>query len=497
MVKVTLNVRDANFISFNNNIFTINFNISKFIKFQQLNDTARIYVESVNLIDITDTNLNSKIEGSIDVRCDFIDNQDFSSSDDHNPLLFTNTLYASETIRNDNSMYNLNYKCSTNAFRNGNINLFVKFYNNVGDVLKDNSFIDTNHASYPTYQTDSTAFNIKGTEITNQELVVDTLNTSIISDQTQVDNFESIKLNKGVDVDIARRDFKSEVFLKWGASFASGNNRTLWTDLLTYMDNINNSNIDLYNYYNFPIGEHLRPTGSAAFFVAHFTPFTNAVEVFEKTNDDYLKAFYLLETVKNKTVGGLVNLDGTVSNFTGQIVQAQLLSDLLPRTYSCARAATPTTFFNMELIITALKDQISVVYVSDQSLTRILLTDSINVSRTSLINIKKENSTVDITIPFLTLQPTTFNTVVDLIQPQIYQLQKLVVQQQPLSFVLFNSKAAVTFYQQVELFLAESIKGLSINLNIYDEIETEFKTNSKLIKNNNYTRSKDCYFKRF
>ena len=45
-MKVTLNVRDANFISFNNDIFTINFNISKFIKFQQLNDTARIYVDT-------------------------------------------------------------------------------------------------------------------------------------------------------------------------------------------------------------------------------------------------------------------------------------------------------------------------------------------------------------------------------------------------------------------------------------------------------------------
>ena len=162
MVKVTLNVRDANFISFNNDIFTINFNISKFIKFQQLNDTARIYVESVNLIDITDTNLNSKIEGSIEIRCDFIDNLDFSSSDDHNPLLFNNTLYASETIRNDNSMYNLNYKCSNNAFRNGNINLFVKFYDNVGKVLKDVTFIDTNHASYATYLSDLAVFNTKG-----------------------------------------------------------------------------------------------------------------------------------------------------------------------------------------------------------------------------------------------------------------------------------------------------------------------------------------------
>jgi len=497
MVKVTLNVRDANSINFNNNIFTINFNISKFIKFQQLNDTARIYVESVNLIDITDTNLNSKIEGSIDVRCDFIDNQDFSSSDDHNPLLFTNTLYTSETIRNDNSMYNLNYKCSTNAFRNGNINLFVKFYNNVGDVLKDNSFIDTNHASYPTYQTDLVAFNTKGTEITNQEQVIEVLNNSIVSDQKQVDNFESIKFNKDVDVDIARRDFRSEVFLKWGASVASGGNRVLWNDLLIYIDNINNSNIDLYNYYNFPTGEHQRPTGSAAFFIAHFTPYTNAVEVFEKTNDDYLKAFHLLENVKNKTVGGLVNLDGAVSNFTNQAVQAQLLSDLVPRTYSCARAATPTVFFNMDLVITALKDQISVVYVSDQSLTPILLTDTINVARTSLINIKKQNSTTDITIPFLTLIPTLLNTTNNLIQPQIFELQRLVTQQLPLSVSLFTSKNLVTVFQQIQSFLMESIKGMGLTLCIYDEVQDEFKTNSKTILNNTYTRDRRCYFRRF
>jgi len=39
-MKINLNVRDANFISFNNDIFTIFFNISKFIKFQQLNDSG-------------------------------------------------------------------------------------------------------------------------------------------------------------------------------------------------------------------------------------------------------------------------------------------------------------------------------------------------------------------------------------------------------------------------------------------------------------------------
>jgi len=366
----------------------------------------------------------------------------------------------------------------------------------VGDILKDNSFIDTNHASYPTYQTDLVSFNTKGREITNQEQVIEVLNNSIVSDQTQVDNFESIKLLKDFEVNMARRDFRSEVFLKWGAAFASGNNRTLWNDLLIYIDNINNSNIDLYNYYNFPAGEHQRPTGSAAFFIAHFTPYTNAVEIFEKTNDDYLKAFHLLENVKTKTVGGLVNLTGAVSLFTGQLVQAQLLSDLVPRTYSCARAATPTTFFNIDLIITALKDQISVVYVSDQSLTPILITDTINVARTSLINIKKQNSTTDITIPFLTLIPTSFNTTDDLILPQISELQRLVTQQLPLSLSLFTSKKLVTVFQSIQPFLKESIKGLSLNLCIYDEIE-EFKTNSSTIKNNTYTRDRRCYFKRF
>ena len=497
MVKLNLNARNATFISVNNDIFTINFNISKFIKFQQLNDTARIYIESVNLIDITDTNLNSKIEGSIDIRCDFITNEDFSSSDENNPLLFTNTLYASETIYNNNSMHNLNYKCSTNAFRNGNINLYVQFFNNVGEILKDVTFIDTTHASYPTYQTDLIAFNIKGNEVNNQENVIDVLNTSIVTDQLTVDNFENIKLQQEIDVIIARNTFRSEVYQKWGASLVGGTNRGIWTQLLTYMDDNNNSNIDLYNYYNFPIGENPRPTGSAAFFVAHFTPYTDAVDIYEKMNDDYLKAFYKLENVKNKTVGGLVNLTGAVSIFTGQSVQAQLISDLVPRTYICSTSSSPTVFFNMELLITALKDQISVVYVSDQSLTRILITDSIIVSRSSLINIKKQNNTVDTTIPFLTLQPASFNTVVDLIQPQIYQLQKLILQQQPLSIALFNSKNLVTTFQQVELFLAESIKGLSVNLCIYDEIEKEFKTDPKLIKNNNYTRSRDCYFKRF
>jgi len=192
-MRLNLNVRNANFTSFNNNTFMINFNVSKFIKFQQLNENARIYVESVNLIDITDTNLNSKIEGNIEVRCDFISNEDFSTSHDNNPLLFNNTLYASETIRNNNSMYNLNYKCNTNTFRSGNINLYVKFHDNVGKMLKDVSFINTAHPQYTTYLTDIVALNLKAPEIVAQEVVVETQNNSILVDQTFVTNFENMK----------------------------------------------------------------------------------------------------------------------------------------------------------------------------------------------------------------------------------------------------------------------------------------------------------------
>jgi len=92
------------------------------------------------------------------------------------------------------------------------------------------------------YNNYTNLFNTKGREIVNQEQVIDVLNTSIVGDQKQVDNFEGIQLPRKFDVDMARTAFRSEVFIKWGNSFASGNNRILWNDLLIYIDNINNSN---------------------------------------------------------------------------------------------------------------------------------------------------------------------------------------------------------------------------------------------------------------
>jgi len=261
-MRLNLNVRNASSTSFNNNTFTINFNVSKFIKFQQLNENARIYIESVNLIDITDTNLNAKIEGNIEIRCDFITNDDFSTSNDNNPLLFNNTLYQSETIRNNNSMYNMNYKCNTNAFRSGNINLYIKFHDNVGKILKDVSFINTAHAGYATYLADLAALNLKAGEIVAQEAVVEAQNNIILNDQTFVDNFENMKNIKDIDVDIARRELRSQVLVKLNASVVSGGNRPIWVALLAFISDVNNSDLDVYNYYNFPVGEHLRPSDS-------------------------------------------------------------------------------------------------------------------------------------------------------------------------------------------------------------------------------------------
>ena len=40
-------------------------------------------------------------------------------------------------------MHNMNYKCNITAFRNGSINLYIEFYDNIGGILKDSNIAHT------------------------------------------------------------------------------------------------------------------------------------------------------------------------------------------------------------------------------------------------------------------------------------------------------------------------------------------------------------------
>ena len=99
-------------------------------------------------------------------------------------------------------------------------------------------------------------------------------------------------------VDTFRINFRSAVYIKWCNASITGPNKAKWLNLLNYTDGPLNSNIDLYNYYNFPIGEHNKPSGTAAFFAQHFDPFLNAVDIYEKNHENYLKSFFFLRECK-------------------------------------------------------------------------------------------------------------------------------------------------------------------------------------------------------
>ncbi len=76
-MRVQLNFRDTH-INYDNGIYTLNFNISKYVKLQQLSNNARCYIESVNLLDVSPAGITHRLEGSFDIHANFINNDDIN-----------------------------------------------------------------------------------------------------------------------------------------------------------------------------------------------------------------------------------------------------------------------------------------------------------------------------------------------------------------------------------------------------------------------------------
>jgi len=99
-MRVQLNFRDTH-INYDNGIYTLNFNISKYVKLQQLSNNARCYIESVNLLDVSPAGITHRLEGSFDIHANFINNDDISSSENvYEPVIFSHILYNTSHYQN-------------------------------------------------------------------------------------------------------------------------------------------------------------------------------------------------------------------------------------------------------------------------------------------------------------------------------------------------------------------------------------------------------------
>ena len=503
-MKVQLNFRDTT-VSLNNGIYTVNFNISKYVKLQQLSSNARCYIESVNLLDMSQTGYTKTLEGSFDIHANFVNNNDISTSENvFDPVIFNHTLYESGQYQNNNGMYNLNYKVNENVFKSGNLQLTLVFYDASGDIYYNHTFINTlDTTNYPLYLAQQLVTSLASKAVGDKKDEIEEIEVEIQLVKLTAKNLENAQNNLEQLMYIALANLETHVSNRYNKA-RSSRSITFWGDYLTAIekpvetDNPNQIHL-IYNLKFLPLtpqDANQNKLPPIQFILDFVDPFKEAYKKYFSDLYDFSVFNQTITRITNDTATAIMKFEVTKQDAT---TPAILYSDGKMEHIYWANKKGENDQFNITLILNDTADEIFVIYIDDNSGINFVLNDIIEIQSADLKNYDNEDNVffnnLETDIPRLELKVIAMTVYDILLTPKQNDLVPLIITETTEQTNLNNAISATTLTTNQDDFIKKAIKGMSLSLVLYDELD-EFKSNGKIENDHNLNRNTNCVFRR-
>lgn len=494
-MRVQLNFRDTH-INYDNGIYTLNFNISKYVKLQQLSNNARCYIESVNLLDVSPAGITHRLEGSFDIHANFINNDDISSSENvYEPVIFSHILYNTSHYQNSNGMHNLNYKVNENQFKSGNLQLKLVFYKTDGTIYKNGSFVDINSSFYSAYTSQLTIAGAASKLVVDKTDDVEKIKTKLQTLNNSLTNFQINTYGLETSMYDLLDDLQKEVTSKVSKA-TSTRSVAFWNDYLIeikkYILRSNDHQIHLiYNFeYPYTTGGNLLPTKNFENDFAN--PFKSMYETYFNEYNETKIIEQNIEKIEKGIDTAIIELEATKIGVSNPSI---LYSNTVREQLYTANKKGEVTSFQIKLLINDNATNTNVTYISDNSNINFIVNDIIEIKDVDLRNYKAENNSTDTNIPNLELKVTKIVTKDEILSVNKSQLKTFKNLESNELVTLNDRLKDITTITNDEKFIQDGVRGMSMNIILYDEID-EFKSNGSIHNNHNINRNTNCVFRR-
>jgi hypothetical protein len=171
---VNLHSKDATINKIGDGIYQFTFNLNGIIH-DRFSNKTRLYIQDFNLCELYDNSSSKDINGSFQLRCNFINGKEVVDSNRDsvsNNIIFAGNLTSYKNFINTNPMFMYNYKINESTFNTGFLNFTLQLYDEEGSIFSTwtttEYTLDETSSQFATYNTELNDLN------DTRQLVVDT-----------------------------------------------------------------------------------------------------------------------------------------------------------------------------------------------------------------------------------------------------------------------------------------------------------------------------------
>ena len=171
---IQLHSKDSTITKIGDGIYQFTFNLNGIIH-DRFSNKTRLYIQDFNLCELYDNSSNKDINGSFQLRCNFINGREVVDSNRENVannIIFAGNLTSYKNFINTNPMFMYNYKINESTFNSGFLNFTLQLYDEEGTTFSTwtttEYTLDETSSQFATYNTELNDLN------DTKQLVVDT-----------------------------------------------------------------------------------------------------------------------------------------------------------------------------------------------------------------------------------------------------------------------------------------------------------------------------------
>lgn len=174
MTIINLHSKDATINKIGDGVYQFSFNLNGII-FDRFSSKTRLYIQDFNLCELYDNTSDHYINGSFQLRCNFINGKEIVDSNREsisNNIIFAGNLTSYKNFINTNPMFMYNYKINESTFNAGFLTFTLHLFDEIGTTF---TTWQTTEYTLDETSTDFTTYNTKLKELNDtKQLAVDT-----------------------------------------------------------------------------------------------------------------------------------------------------------------------------------------------------------------------------------------------------------------------------------------------------------------------------------
>ena len=210
MRYINLHFKDSTITKIDNGKFQFTFDLINMIS-ERFSKNTRMYINSLNLCEFHDDEIDKNLTGSFRLCCNFVNNQEILSSSGNSlghSIIYDGNLNSYHTFQNQSPLYSYNYSINENAFNSGKLQFIIEFYNEIGDIFisypSQQQIMNSTTTEYATYITANNSYVDGENEL--HDLKNDINNTAFL-----INHHESLQNTLDINFPIRMHKFIKEI----------------------------------------------------------------------------------------------------------------------------------------------------------------------------------------------------------------------------------------------------------------------------------------------